>query len=124
MEFKILNDVLQIGKNKISLPDVIYCHLLIGETVIVLTLGTSKLAKEEAGRNVRAFDANGNLLWQIEASSHGVVQSPNPYTKLTKRNDRSLTAYNVNGIEYVVDLQTGKVTPSSQELGKPRSRPW
>lgn len=79
------------------------------EVIIVDSNATSILAK---GRNVFLVDKDGKVLWQIEPAvqSHGVTGFSNVY--LGKHNE--LLAYSSNGIEYTVDLATGRIL--SKEL--------
>lgn len=62
---------------------------------------------EVDNRNVIAFDSDGDQLWEIEPSPHG-TEDDNPFVALTT-DAGSVVAQTWNGIEYVVDIETGAI---------------
>jgi hypothetical protein len=57
-------------------------------------------------RNVFSYDMNGSLLWQVDEIDK--LHSRNYFTSIyIKSND--LYAYNINGLEAVIDKLTGKI---------------
>lgn len=58
-------------------------------------------------RNVFAFSAQGDLLWQIEESPHG-TEKDKPYVGISQNG--ALVAANWIGVDYLVNIQNGRIT--------------
>jgi hypothetical protein len=63
-------------------------------------------------RNIFAFTAHGNLLWQIEESPHG-TEKDKPYTRIFLNNDGLLVAANWIGVDYLVNVKNGSISTIS-----------
>ena len=60
-------------------------------------------------RNVFAFTAQGDLLWQIEESPHG-TEKDKPYVGILVSQDGSLVVANWIGVDYLVNVKSGSIT--------------
>ncbi|NKB46261.1 MAG: hypothetical protein GKR77_00535 [Legionellales bacterium] len=74
------------------------------EDMLVVLLDYSM--DEIFNENVFGISAEGKVLWQIEKIFHAYEHSP--FTNIGQKNDL-LSAYNVEGYNYFVDLKTGKI---------------
>ena len=59
-------------------------------------------------RNICCVDEAGKILWEIEESPHG-TQSDKPFMGVYFDKEK-LIASNWNGVDYLVDLDTGKIS--------------
>ena len=120
MEFKVGdNQIILSDNSKINLPFPVKKVLVINEQLFVLIdddLGR-KYGDHSLDRNVYSFSNKGDMLWQIEPSSHGSKDQPKPYMDI-KLEDNIVTAYNWIGVDYEVDNTTGAI----KAFGT--SRPW
>lgn len=65
--------------------------------------------KDQAARNVEAFDQNGNSLWVIE--SLGGTPGTDCYTNISSKNGQ-IHAFNYQCYDCVIDEITGKIISS------------
>jgi len=72
----------------------------------------------ELNRNIEAYDQNGNLVWVIEEAPDGGANQDKAYMKIWLEEGR-LIAGNWIGIDYLVDVISGKVGPINFN-----ARPW
>lgn len=77
----------------------------------------------DAGRNVFAYDANGEFLWRIQDSGFTsvsnrdhVTEVPQGYTGIALENDGRITVNQPIGCEFDVDPETGEI--SNMVLGR------
>lgn len=56
--------------------------------------------------NIYGVSYDGKILWQVEKIAH--VDQDSPYTGIGKENN-FLSAYNWDGHDYCIDLNTGKI---------------
>lgn len=101
----IKGGVLWIQGKAIGLPHPVVDVKVLGETVV------AKVESEPGdifNRNVYAFSSDGELLWQIEESPHG-AETDKPYVDIGVDNSGKLVAGNWNGVDYFVDIKTGKI---------------
>ncbi|WP_421934943.1 hypothetical protein [Phenylobacterium sp.] len=83
----------------LSLPD--------GDTVVLVQMLGSASDQEEVNRNVCRCTARGKVLWRIQSVADDGERQP--FTNISLTDTGRLTAYNWNGGEYLVDLETGDV---------------
>lgn len=103
--FRIEGGVLWIQGKAISLPHPVVDVKVLGKTVV------AKVESDPGNvfnRNVFAFSADGELLWQIEESPHG-TETDKPYVDIGVDKSGNLVAGNWNGVDYFVDIETGKI---------------
>jgi len=74
--------------------------------------------QEKLNRNIEAYDQNDNLVWVIEEAPDGGENQDKAYMKIWLEEGR-LIAGNWIGIDYLVDLKTGSVSPVKTNV-----RPW
>ena len=80
-----------------------------GDFVVLFDmLAVADASKEEVNRNVYRVRSDGKIVWQIEAGAF--EDERQPFTNVTlDKDDDVLTAYCWNGVEYLVDVETGKL---------------
>lgn len=91
---------------------------IVDMTVVLVDDGKGcKYEDTSRNRNIYAFDADGNLMWQIQEifTEHNYAK---PYLTITVK-DGKLFTYNWIGMDYLVDLKDGSI----HSFGPPR-RPW
>ena len=81
--------------------DVIQYEVLPDTTVIVAT----DITRDSTNRNIFLIDTSGNVKWQIQEAQG----RPNPYSGFEVKKGKVI-ASSVQGAEYYVDPQTGKIT--------------
>ena len=64
---------------------------------------------EVFNRNVFSFTFQGDCVWQIEESPHG-TEKDKPYVDIFLDEADVLVAANWNGVDYIVDGNTGGIT--------------
>ena len=69
-------------------------------------------------RNIYCYSLSGAFLWQVQEAPHGDVNQDKPYMNIWLQDDKVI-ASNWNGLEYIINTQTGEV--SSLKKGV---RPW
>ena len=74
--------------------------------------------RDKLNRNIEAYDQNDNLVWVIEEAPDGGENLDKAYMKIWLEDGR-LIAGNWIGIDYLVDLDNGSVSPT-----KAKMRPW
>lgn len=104
--FEVKNGSIFIADRRLDLP------YSIGQVVKFNDIIIARL-EPPAGvifnRNVFAFTAQGDLLWQIEESPHG-TEEDKPYVGIFLSQDGSLIAANWIGVDYLVNVQSGRIT--------------
>ena len=104
--FVVKDGSLFIGDRRLELPypveDVVEC-----KGVIVVRIEPP--AGVIFNRNVFAFTAQGDSLWQIEESPHG-TEKDKPYVGILLSQEGSLVVANWIGVDYLVNIQSGSVT--------------
>jgi hypothetical protein len=96
--------ILTLDGKRVTLP------LPVGQVVDVgtaLVVRLDVLTGTHLNRNVYLFDAAGRIVWQIEESPDGGVRDK-PYMHV-KFQDGVLIAENWIGVDYYVNLTSGKV---------------
>ncbi len=85
-------------------------------SLIVISLNDYHLSPDDPfnGRNIVAFDKDGNEVWRIEAFWHTVEardgrRVPASYTGIDLGEDGKLYAYQGHGYTCEIDLKTGKI---------------
>ena len=82
-----------------------------GTRVVVFdVLGDKSVPVEEANRNVYRLSDADAIIWQVEVSS-GIYERA-PFTGLHLDGEK-LVAYRWDGVEYVLDVATGKAIPEN-----------
>ncbi|RAU49532.1 MULTISPECIES: hypothetical protein [unclassified Pseudomonas] len=104
--FKIIAGQIFINENRITTPHPVSEALEKDNLVIVRV---DPPAGVIFNRNVYGITANGEILWQIQASLHG-TQQDKPYTNILLNPDGLLIAENWNGVSYSVDIRNGEIT--------------
>lgn len=96
----------------------------LNDITFVLVETTSNLVfphsnlQVETFRNILAFDADGDLLWTIEAAPVITeIDVAGPYSSLFIK-DGKLCAYHTSGYYYLIDEGSGRIKP------RDNSRPW
>jgi len=74
--------------------------------------------RNKLNRNIEAYDQNDNLVWVIEEAPDGGENLDKAYMKIWLEDGR-LIAGNWIGIDYLVDLDKGSVSPIKTNI-----RPW
>jgi len=74
--------------------------------------------QENLNRNVYAFNERGELVWTIQEAPHGGENQDKAYMSLVIENGK-LIAGNFIGVDYIVKLEDGTVTPQNTN-----TRPW
>ena len=74
--------------------------------------------REKLNRNVAAYKENGELVWLIQECPVGGLDQDKAYMNIQVK-DEQLIAGNWVGLDFVVDLKSGNVTP--YKIGV---RPW
>jgi hypothetical protein len=97
---------LLVGDQCIELPHEI-CEVLRFQNLIVVRVDPP--AGVVFNRNVIALTESGASAWQIEESPHG-TEADKPYVAIRVETDGTLLASNWNGVDYVVDADSGRVT--------------
>lgn len=106
-----------IGNIKLSFDYPIASSLRIGNKFVVQMLTTDKIknilynvSTDKLG-NILCFDEKGNLLWEIEECERYLPMHPvRPYSSMYMSDKKDeLIAYNQNGLEYIVNLEDGKI---------------
>lgn len=85
----------------------------IVQTIHVSNLTIVRLevpSRTVCNRNVKAYDERNELVWTIAESPHG-TQADKPYMSIRIDPQGRLIAGNWIGIDYIVDLKTGAITP-------------
>lgn len=120
MEVAAEGQHLHISGRQLDLGNPVAETLVVGDVVIARVDSDRKLGEGDRSlnRNVLAFDRHGEAKWVIQEAPHGEDEWPKPYTAI-RLDGEDLTAYNWIGVEYKVDLESGRVTP--KEGG---GRPW
>lgn len=110
-------DNLEIIQKQLPLP--IESSITIGDMTIVLVEDGKGRERYDTSlnRNVYAFDANGEMVWQI-AEIPGAMNQCCPYGTITVK-DGNLYTYNLTGMDYLVDLKDGSI-----HFFGPARRPW
>jgi hypothetical protein len=117
-ETKADGDKLWIGDVSVTLPALIDEVLFAGDLIVVRT---AEAGLPEPSRNIFGIERGGKIRWQIERSPHGGTVR-NPFTGLYISAEGELIAANWIGVDYRVDLSTGKINPWLPP-GE-RRRPW
>jgi len=97
------NKVIINGYDKIVAPAKITQCLLIDSEFIILLLDTEKIS---SNTNVCCYDSDGVLQWVIQELD---FEKAGEYTSIYVRNDLFLYAYNICGVEVMLNYQTGEV---------------
>ncbi len=63
-------------------------------------------------RNVFAFSAQGELIWQIEECPHG-TEVDKPFIGISCNNDDRIIASNWIGVDYLVDARSGGIAATA-----------
>lgn len=80
-----------------------------GTSVVVRdVLGDKQLPADEANRNVYRVDRTGAVIWQVRVEPG--IYEVSPFTGLQLEAD-TLKAYRWDGVEYVLDRETGEAVP-------------
>ena len=74
--------------------------------------------QEKLNRNVYAIDSNGKVVWQIQEAPHGGAGNDKAYMHIMIKKGK-LIAGNWIGVDYIVNSESGLVTPCN--IGQ---RPW
>ena len=78
------------------------------EVLLIDRLGApADMPLEAINRNVFRLDSFGKMMWQIGAPLG--LRDRTPYTNIYEEPEGVLKAYCWDGVEYIVDLGTGKV---------------
>jgi hypothetical protein len=72
--------------------------------------------KYKFNRNITAENEQGKIIWQVEDMC---PLFDAPFTSIRLFNNEKVIAYNWIGVEYYIDIQTGKT-----ELVNKNARPW
>jgi len=74
--------------------------------------------QNKLNRNIEAYDQNDNLVWIVEEAPDGGENLDKAYMKIWL-DDGRLIAGNWIGIDYLVDIDKGSVSPIKTNI-----RPW
>ncbi len=109
IEFKVDDGCLLIADKAVRLPFPVAKAMGLGEAVAVrVDVPTGQVFN----RNVYLIDAAGRILWQIEESPHG-PGTDKPFMNIWIADDDALVAGNWNGIDYKVDISSGRICVKS-----------
>jgi hypothetical protein len=72
--------------------------------------------KRKCNKNITCEDKQGKIVWQVEDVE---PFSEAPFTNIKPFDKEKITAYNWIGMDYYIDIQTGKL-----ELVNKNARPW
>lgn len=82
--------------------------------------GITVVLIEALNDNVLGLDKSGKLLWQIEDAALIYDQKTKlSYTSISESNLGQIRAHSYIGIDYVVDVETGKVVDRDTHGGRP-----
>ena len=111
------NNQIRVGQKVIRFNTPVKDVLVVDEITLVLLqrFGIAMEGQEQFNRNILAYDSNGKQLWIIQESPFR-RQGSKPYTSIYKEGGK-IIAYNALGLEYILDLKSGTVSPSG-------NRPW
>ena len=72
-----------------------------------MLLDSSSSKETDQARNIFLLDHAGRVIWQVEAAtiSHGIKG----FSDLYLGADGDLLAYSPNGIEYTIQVETGRI---------------
>jgi hypothetical protein len=107
--FCVENGNIYIEREKVELPYPVDT-VIVFDNLLVVRLEPS--AKRIFNRNVLAIGSDGTVIWQIVESPHGAT-SDKPYVTIYVDSDGNLVAGNWNGVDYVVEIATGKIKTKS-----------
>lgn len=117
-----MQNILIIGEAKIFMDAPVKQRLELGSLTIVRVYPDDEelnsYPQEKLNRNVYAYDSLGKLLWQIQKAPHGGVEDDKAYMDI-KIVGGYLVAGNWIGVDYQVNLESGRVLPLKQG-----ARPW
>jgi hypothetical protein len=99
-------------KQRIDLSDLVILRIYPSDQ----ELGT--YPQDLLNRNIYAFDLLGNLKWQIKEAPHGGAGMDKAYMDI-RLESGVLIAGNWIGVDYFVDLGSGDVSQTTNNL-----RPW
>jgi hypothetical protein len=77
--------------------------------VVVDVLGNKSVPTEEANRNIYRLNGADGIIWQVQVDP-GIYERA-PFTGLQLEGGR-LVAYRWDGVEYVLDIATGRAVPT------------
>lgn len=100
-------NILHIGDESVELDSEIEEIVTKSRTVVVL-LDPDSL--DSGNTNVRAYDVQGNFVWEIEEAP--VDRDEKPYMSIREEGD-DVVASNWVGIEATIDLDTGELVDTS-----------
>lgn len=79
------------------------------QVVLLDTLNALKsTTREDIERNIYRINMKGNIIWQVSPYD---AFSKSTFTNIYFSDNGKLLAYNFDGGEYEIDLETGKVQP-------------
>jgi len=106
IEFKVDDGCLFIDGEAVRLPFPVVEAIGIDAAVAVrVDVPTG----QAFNRNVYLIDAERRILWQIDESPHG-TEADKPFMNIWMADDEALMAGNWNGIDYVVDISSGRLS--------------
>ena len=97
------NKFFEFGKILFTTDANIEKFIRLGNNIIVLV----KTDEFPSDRNIFCYDKSGRLKWQIPQPD--VLISQNYYTSIYLSTNNELKAYNWNGVEVTIDVETGKI---------------
>lgn len=103
-KFLVDDGALFVHGRRISTPFPVLQYVVDKNAVIVLLRAP---AGTIYNRNIHAYSTQGQLLWTIPETPHGGTKDQ-PYVGI-EATSAGLVARNWNGVEYVIDLQTGSI---------------
>lgn len=74
--------------------------------------------REKLNRNVEAYNTDGELAWVIQECPAGALNEDKAYMDIHIK-DGQLIAGNWVGLDFIVNLETGSVSPAKKGV-----RPW
>ncbi|MGI1679885.1 MAG: hypothetical protein K6L75_14175 [Cellvibrionaceae bacterium] len=78
----------------------------------------SDYPREKLNRNIEAYKADGDLAWVIQECPAGGQNEDKAYMDIQVK-DGQLIACNWIGLDFIVNLKTGSVSPAKKGV-----RPW
>ncbi|QDT64112.1 hypothetical protein [Calycomorphotria hydatis] len=103
---------LYVGGTRIPTRSKIRDHHVFPDRVIICLQPDEKLF---FGNNIECYDPEGRLLWVIDTPEHCLNVknpdfTPSPFVNLKLIRPKALLACTWSSVEYLVDLQNGRVT--------------
>lgn len=105
-KWRFENNAVFKNENLLLNLDAEVLDMIVLHNDIILLLKSNATLKD---RNVFCYDTNGSVKWQIPAPIS--IHKENDFTGIYLR-DSELYAYNRSGVEYNLDIETGRVKAS------------